>query len=120
MSAEGIIPMMPPLPEGLPYIDWLMDAGPIESAAAGSSAIGWRTLQAWQEGTGIALEPWEARLLRRLSGDWLREAERARKPDCPAPWTGEPIEINREAVAKKVGLAFASLARRPTNSRRAL
>jgi hypothetical protein len=53
----------------------------------GVSAISWRTLEAWQAFTGIRLEPVAgARLLRRLSGDWLRESDKATKPDWPAPW----------------------------------
>ena len=113
MEADGIVPMTPPLPEDLPYIEWLLEIGPTEAGGMGAVAIGWRTLQAWQDCTGILLAPWEARLLRRLSGDWLTENERARKPDCPAPWSPEPTESSREVVARKMEQLFDRLERRP-------
>lgn len=111
MQADGIEPMMPPVPPA-PYLDWLLELGPTEAAGMGVVAVGWRTIDAWCSRTGVDLAPWEARLLRRLSGEWLAESDRARKPDCPAPWGGETVEGNRAAVAAKVGAALKALAQR--------
>lgn len=43
---------------------------------------------AWQEVTGIHLEPWETRFIRRLSGEYQAEAQRAVDPKRQAPWDG--------------------------------
>jgi len=108
MQEDGIVPPMPILP-ATSYIEWLMDLGPADPEGA---PIGWRTLQAWQECTGIRLQPWEAKLLRSLSGDWLAEKDRAKKPDCPAPWT-HIVDSNREAVEHKIRAAFSGFALGP-------
>jgi len=108
MKAAGIQPELPPNP--LPYItEWLFEVGPTSPGGMGPTAIGWRDLQAWQTLTGVDLMPWEARILRRLSVDFLHEAQDATKPDHPAPWISE-TERNREAVSRKVGNAFKALA----------
>ena len=113
LRADEIDPVMPPL-SAPSYIDYLMDVGPTEPTGVGPAVISWLTLSGWQESTGTSLQPWELRLLRSLSGDWLAESERAKKPDCPSPWAGETTEFNREAVARKVSGAFKALAQRPT------
>ncbi len=75
------------------------------------AAIGWRDLTAWQEVMGIELEPWEARLIRRLSSEYISQYHEAEKPDCPAPWV-EVVEANREIVAAKVASIFGGRARK--------
>ena len=114
MEADGIEPTMPPLPPA-PYLDWLLELGPTEAAGMGAAAISWRTIEAWCSRTGNDPSPWEARLLRRLSSAWLAEADRARKPDCPAPWSAEPVAVNRVAVAAKISAMFRAMVRRSEN-----
>jgi hypothetical protein len=125
MEEAGLVPPFPPLPPalfenpGLPIghpvlVQWLIEIGPTEQAGMGSSAISWRTLEAWQAFTGIRLEPWQGRLLRRLSGDWLVEADKATKPDWPEPWVDPAaIAVNRVMIGRNIGSVFASMARRP-------
>jgi hypothetical protein len=112
MEADGIEPTMPPLPPGL-YLDWLLELGPTEAAGMGAAAISWRTIEAWCIRTGNDPSPWESKLLRRLSSAWLAEADRARKPDCPAPWSDQPAEQHRATVAAKVSAAFRAMIHRP-------
>lgn len=66
-----------------------MEAGPVVSNGMGLSAISWRELQAWEHGTGIELQPWESRLIRMLSAEYVSTSRKATEPDCPPPWVGE-------------------------------
>ena len=94
-----------------PYlVDWLFEIGPSVPAGMSMAAIGWRDLDAWQALSGVALLPWEAKLLRQLSAAWVAESERACKPDCPAPWTPRAdTTANRTAVARDLRNAFRAL-----------
>lgn len=83
--------------------EWLIEIGP----SIGDRPIGYADLAAWQAISGIELEPWEARALRRLSGEYLGQSARARKPDCPPPWSGG---IERDKVAAQ----FAAMMRAVT------
>lgn len=76
--------------------DWLFDAGPL---APDGSALGWQDLTAWQVNVGIELEPWEGRLIRRLSGVYGNMRHRAEKPDCAAPFTLGGTEVAKDRVA---------------------
>lgn len=108
---KGEQPLMPHNPaEHL--TDWLLDAGPTVHGAMGEVPIGYRDLLAWQEITGIELEPWEARLMRSLSEAYAAERSRARKRDCMAPYSG--IDREPETVRDKVSRQVRSLfPRRP-------
>lgn len=111
MRAAGIVPDMPPNPA--PYItEWLLEIGPTVPTGMGSGPIGWRDMEAWSSLTGSGLQPWEARLIRRLSLEFLAWTHKAEKPDCPAPWVtvDDATAANREAVARKVSNAFRAMA----------
>lgn len=103
---------MPPCPAPV-FITWLFDAGPYEAGAMGKAALGWVTIGAWSREACIALAPWQKRLLRRLSGDYLREGDRAVKHDCPPPW--QPDEMtphSRDIVSAKIKSVFARMMKR--------
>lgn len=107
MRAAGIEPVTPEIPA--PYLlEYLFEVGPTVSTGMGPAIIGWRDLQAWQEMVGIDLEPWEARMLRKLSSAYLSQSLKSEKPDCPAPYVSQQ-QIDREAVSRKVGNAFLAL-----------
>jgi hypothetical protein len=97
-----------PLPEvDLVYIiEILFDVGPIESGGMGQGPLSHGEIRRWMENMGICLQPWEIRLLRRLSRDYLVETGRAAKRDCPAPWAAVVAEIDREKVSQKVERIF--------------
>lgn len=80
--------------------EWLLDIGP----AVGDRSLGYVDLAAWQAISGIELEPWEARTLRRLSGEWLGQSAKARQAACPPPFNGD-----REAARDKVTSQFAAM-----------
>ncbi|WP_165913229.1 hypothetical protein [Novosphingobium sp. ST904] len=88
-----------------PYLtDWLIEIGP---AAPGGDPLGWRDLAAWQDITGIELEPWEGRLIRRLSTDFVSQRHKAEKADCPPPYTG--IEDDIPAMRQRVSAQIAAI-----------
>jgi hypothetical protein len=43
-------------------------------------------IHAWQIAIGARWEPWEVKLLRRLSTEYLAECRRAEDPHCLAPY----------------------------------
>lgn len=103
MKADGLEPEYPEVGAAEYLITYLFEVGPIMAAGMGSGPITHEELAAWQRNTGVDLQSWESRMLRRLSIDYLNESHRATKADCPAPYQPEELSHrNREAVAKKV------------------
>lgn len=76
---------MPPC-DAYYLILYLFELGPTVAAGMSEGAIGHSEVHAWQANTGIELNAWETRCLRRLSMVYLSESFKAKKPDCPAPW----------------------------------
>lgn len=72
----------------------------------GESPIGWQEMAAWQQLAGIRLMPWEARLLRKLSGDYIAARYKAKEPLCPAPF--DPIAQDKAANQKRQDAAAAT------------
>lgn len=99
-----IDPPLPPLTA--PYIlDWLMDVGPAEQTGMGQVPIGWRTIDAWAARTFSRPSAWEARILRRLSAEYLAELHAAEDHMRPAPWSPSRAEVgpaNEEARLRAV------------------
>lgn len=88
MKKDGIIPVMPPNPA--PHIiNRLVEIGLTEAAGMGAGPLSWQSITAWQASTAICLTPWEARLIRSLSIEYLAEGRRAESENCPPPWRAE-------------------------------
>lgn len=88
---------MPPNPA--PQItDWLIEMGLTEAAGMGAVPLSWKEINAWCAGVCLDLAPWERRLLRRLSADYLKESRDAESETCPAPWRG----ITEATIAAEV------------------
>lgn len=81
---------MPPLEWGQYLIDHLFEFGPTMAAGMGSGPLTAVEICAWQDLLGIEFEPWEARLLRRLSSEYLSESHAATKRDRPPPYGASP------------------------------
>lgn len=77
----------------------------------GESALGYLEMAAWQAISGIELMPWEARLLRRLSGEYAAMRHKAEEQSCPPPYNGpvDDLAAMRARVAKQVDSAFSRL-----------
>ena len=80
---------MPPLNGGRYLLDYLLDVGPVVSGGMSAAPVTSRELMPWCEETGIRLQPWEAKCIRRLSRDYLAESHKAEKRNCPPPWRPE-------------------------------
>lgn len=97
----GEQPEMPPIEPELRYlIDTLMEAGPVSVAGMGTAQLTWADLLAWQQGTGIELAPWEARLVRQLSAYYVQESRRAEAHDALPPWIEDDEDIARYKKAR--------------------
>lgn len=84
-------PPMPPNPA--PHItERLMEIGLAEAAGMGTVPVSWREIEAWQRLTGTVLPPWEARLIRRLSAEYIAENRAAEDESRPAPWRA-PVTV---------------------------
>jgi hypothetical protein len=75
----------------------------------GATPLGWQDIGAWERVTGIKLQTWEARGLRRLSAEYLASAQAAQDPNCPPPWVKQPTQDQRTQIANSVRSIFGQL-----------
>jgi hypothetical protein len=106
LRAQDAQPDIPAAGPGAYLVDYLFDAGPLVSTGQGSAALSWRDMAAWQSGTGIELQPWEARIVRALSHVYLSSSIAAKHPDCPAPYAEAPAPDQRTRVANTIRSIF--------------
>lgn len=96
---------LPPNPA--PHIvDWLVEIGLTEAAGMGAAPISWQAIHAWQVMTGAHIAPWEARLLRRLSVDYLAESRRAESENCPPPWRAPVSPQERDLEVRRLQMVL--------------
>lgn len=93
-QARGMFIEMPPLEWGDYLIGYLFEFGPTMAAGMGSGPLTGAEILAWQDLLGIEFDPWEARLLRRLSNEYVSESYLASKRDRPPPY-GAPIVLKK-------------------------
>lgn len=104
--ANGGKPLMPDVGEAEFMVSYWKDAGIALSGAMGPVPLTAIELQAWQEGTGFDLMPWQFSVLLEMSRAYLAAKQEGAKPECPPPY-GDPVnEFDRATVAKKVSNAF--------------
>lgn len=100
-QARGIEVGAPFVPDHLQHlIDYLFDVGPTRQSEAGEGPLDDVVLRAWQDNSGYGLEPWECRMLRRLSSDWLKQRQESEAENCRPPW--QPSLPSRAEVARKI------------------
>lgn len=63
-------------------VEYLFELGVIY----GEQAVPYIEIESWQRQSGIELQPWEVRFVKRLSEVYLGELHVARDPDAKAPW----------------------------------
>jgi hypothetical protein len=103
LTETGGEPDLPDLDPALQYfVDALFDAGPTSAAGMGAVPLTWADLEAWQRGTGVFFPPWQLRLIRKLSSEYLAESQAADAHDAPPPWNREITEDRRGRVAKHI------------------
>ena len=71
-------------------LDLMQQLGPIRSTGMGLTTPDWQELAAFARASGLALAPWENRLIKQMCGAYLREFNAGREPLCMPP-------IEREA-----------------------
>lgn len=108
---EDYRPDMPPIDVGGHVIGYLFEVGPSMVVGMGPGPVTHEELRAWQGNTGIELQPWEVRFLRRLSFDYLAELRKAEKPDCPPPWRADDYVPDIKRVTKSVQASIMELAK---------
>lgn len=101
MLEQGFEPGLPEVSKCFEHlVDWLFDAGPEIPTGMGAMPLGDVELRAWQENSGYGAEPWEVRVLKSLSAEWIAEKDRAEDPKCPPPY--QVALPTREEVARKI------------------
>lgn len=110
---QGTDPPMPPVPiDGRYLIEQFHEVGPASHGAMGGLLpVTFAEMEAWQQATAVELLPWEARLLRRLSCEYVAQYAASDAPECPAPWTSGN-ERAREDVSRRVRLIFGARAKK--------
>lgn len=108
LQADGIEPDEPPIDAGAHLIEYLFEVGPDAPGAMGPVPITHADIAHWQGNTGIILNAWEARTLRRLSREYVGACIDAQEPDALPPYLpAEAVARRRAAVARNVAAALS-------------
>lgn len=74
----------------------------------GAVSIDEQDLYAWQVNQGIALNPWENRVIRRLSREYAYMLGQASEPNCPPPYA--PPDLISQEQREKISNAMSNWA----------
>lgn len=72
----------------------------------GTAPLSWREINEWQAATGVALSPFEAKTIRKLSVEYVAESRRAESENCPPPWRAEITDREREVAEAKLRMVL--------------
>lgn len=118
-EAEGMPLQLPPAGDAAHLVGHLFEVGPLAWAGMGEVPISHGDIAAWQANTGIELQAWEARALRRLSAAYVDQLGKSREPACNAPWAPEEVPENtRDIVHRRMKSALSALAAQPSGKTR--
>lgn len=99
-----------PSVNGRYLIDYLYEIGPTISSGDGQAIIPQSEIIAWMSNTGVELEPWEIRIIRILSGEYLSEHYLSLKHDRPCPWDACPyLNVYKNLFWKRLRAAFGKI-----------
>lgn len=76
-------------------LEYLFEIGPTVPLGMSSGPVPFSEIEAWQRVTGIELSPWESRVIRRLSRDYLEQSFESRDPGCEPPFDSDEVESKR-------------------------
>ena len=105
LKRYGLPARMPPNPAPH-FIDRLVEIGLTEATGMGSAPLSWSSIASWQSVMCITLQPWESRLIRKLSVEYLAESRRAECENCPPPWRTEPTEQERQVELDRLRMVL--------------
>lgn len=98
-QAAKYMPELPPMECGGEYlISRLFEVGPSASNGMGPAPITWTEIDAWCRRGGVDLSPSDARLLRRLSVEYVNESSKATANFHPPPWWPEGEVAEQQAA----------------------
>lgn len=106
----GRTPDLPPIGAAGHLVGYLFDAGPVSHGSMGPVPLSHADLAAWQANTGIELQAWEARGLRKLSTAYVAASQDAQQADCPPFYIEKPANDHRQAVSDGVRSIFGARA----------
>ena len=109
---EGYVPELPRVDGAAYLVAYLWDIGPTMVAGMGLGPLTHEEIRAWQSNTGVWLQPWEARILRQLSMDYIVQMRDAEKADCAPPWSAVARAIDRASVADRMLHSIRAMAAR--------
>jgi hypothetical protein len=100
-------PDLPPIDQEIMYlVGALFDAGPVSAGGMAIAPLTWTEIDAWQRCVGACFAPWEARLIRVLSAEYVNEYNAAAAHDAPMPWIPESTTERREKIARHIRNVF--------------
>lgn len=104
-------PFQPLMPEAdaLYLTEILFEIGPVTNTGMGQDRLSVQEIESWQRQMGVALQPWEFRLLRRLSAEYLAEAQAAEELGRPAPFEPDLHPADKLMTADKVKASLLAL-----------
>lgn len=88
-------------------VDYLFDVGPTMHSGMGEVFLSSTEILAWQQLSGIDLQPWEFNAIRKMSSAYLIESQQAENYDRLCPWEDAPYRDNH--IKKSAILARESL-----------
>lgn len=105
IKATGAEPQLPdnPVPQ---IVERLMEIGPVEVAGMDRAPISFASIAGYASSMGVIIPPWQARLLRRLSAEYLAQSRDAEGRHCPAPWVRPLTQEERDADEAMVRLVL--------------
>jgi hypothetical protein len=99
-------PPMPPV-QAPHLLEYFYEVGPAIPNGMGCAPISFAEIEKWQSVTGIEVQSWEARILRRLSVEYCNESHIAQKIDAEAPWVDAPhIKPKQSILVARLKAAF--------------
>ena len=107
---DEYVPELPSVDGAAYLVAYLWDMGPTMVAGMGLGPLTHEEIRAWQSNTGVWLQPWEARILRQLSMDYIVQMRDAEKADCPPPWSAAARVVDRSSVTDRMLHSIRALA----------
>jgi hypothetical protein len=107
---DDYMPDMPEVEGHHQMLNYLWDCGPFMSGGMGEQPLSHSEIWCWQDNSGIELNAWQARTLRRLSAEYLAQCQASSKPDCPSPIEmTQMTDLDRQRVNDKIQGALRML-----------
>jgi hypothetical protein len=78
----------------------LLDVGGYMPNGMGNTPLTWQEINAWNTAIGFDLQPWEARILKSSSTEYVSQMILASKANCPPP--GVVVENDPVKMAKHI------------------